>query len=166
MASLAALPLAGCQSGEKAKLRYRVIASFEVDGHLFEASTVMEIHYARVTNSLIGAGGATRLYGEALIADLDGRGTVYILPIQHPRNASLTQVYEYGVLSTLGIDSSIGSLTDADFSTLRNAKGRKPFRLQQRDYRPSFFSLTNRTQKLFLSYSRRRWVSTYLAHGF
>ena len=143
LASLAAVPLAGCQSGENAKLRYRVIASFEVDGHLFEASTVMEIHYARVTNSLIGAGGATRLYGEALIADLDGRGTVYILPIQHPRNASLTQVYEYGVLSTLGIHSSVGSLTDADFSTLRNAKGRKPFRLHKTTRLPAFISFSD-----------------------
>jgi hypothetical protein len=79
----------------------------------------MEIHYARVTNSLIGAGGATRLYGEALIADLGDRGTIYILPIQHPLKASLAQVYEYGVLSTFGIKNSIGSLTDADFAKLR-----------------------------------------------
>lgn len=143
LASLAAIPLAGCQSGEKAKLRYRVIASFEADGRPFEASTVMEVHYARVTNSLIGAGGATRLYGEALIADLDGRGTVYILPIQHPPNASLTQVYEHGVLSTLGIESSIGSLTDADFSTLRNAKGRKPFGLHKTTRLPAFISFSD-----------------------
>lgn len=84
MASLAALPVAGCQSGEKASLRYRVIASFEVDGRPFEASTVMEIQYARVKHSLIGAGGATRLYGEALIANFDNKGSVYILPVERP----------------------------------------------------------------------------------
>jgi hypothetical protein len=82
IASLAALPLAGCQSGEKAKVRYRMIAWLEVDGKPFQASTVMEIHYARVTNSLTGAGGATRLYGEALIADIPGKGTVYLLPVK------------------------------------------------------------------------------------
>jgi len=54
--SLAALPLAGCQSGEKANVRYRVVASFEVDGRAYEATTVMEIRYARLTTSLVGAG--------------------------------------------------------------------------------------------------------------
>lgn len=143
LASLLVLPLVGCQSEQKAKLRYRVIASFEIDGRPFEASTVMEIHYARVTNSLIGTGGATRLYGEALIADFGGRRTIYILPIQHPPNSSTAQVYEYGVLSTFGIKNSIGSLTDADFATLRNSSGRKPFRLHGTARLPAFISFTD-----------------------
>ena len=141
--SLAALPLAGCQSGEKANVRYRVVASFEVDGRAYEATTVMEIHYARLTTSLVGAGGATRLYGEALIADLGGRRTIYILPVQHPPKASLAQVYEYGILSTFGIKNSVGSLTDADFSTLRNVSGRNPFKLHGTTRLPSFVSFTD-----------------------
>ncbi|MFS2176442.1 hypothetical protein ACCC98_10830 [Rhizobium pisi] len=90
----------------------------------------MEISYSKVTHSLIGNGGATRLYGEALILDLGGKDTVYILPIQHDPNNSLTQVYEDGVLTSLGIKNSIGSLSEADFATLRDASGRRPFKLK------------------------------------
>lgn len=90
----------------------------------------MEVSYSKVTHSLIGNGGATRLYGEALIFDLGGKGTVYILPIQHDPNNSLTQVYEDGVLASFGIKNSIGSLSEADFATLRHATGRRPFKLK------------------------------------
>lgn len=102
----------------------------------------MEITYSKVTNSLVGNGGATRLYGEALIFDV-GKGTVYVLPIQHPINAAPAQVYEYGVLSTLGIKNSIGSLSDADFQTLRDAKGRWPFPLWNTPRLPAFVSFAN-----------------------
>lgn len=142
IASLVTLPLAGCQ-GESATLRFRVIASATVDGKPIENSSTMEITYSRVTNSLIGNGGATRLYGEALIFDLNGKGTVYILPIQHAPKASPTQVYEYGMLTTLGIDNSIGSLTDGDFARLRNASGRHPFRLHKTTRLPAFIAFTD-----------------------
>ena len=142
LASLCALPLASCQ-GESATVRFKVIASATVDGRPVESSSVMEITYSKVTHSLIGAGGATRLYGEALIFDLGGKGTVYILPIQHDPNNSLTQVYEDGLLTTFGIGSSVGSLTDADFTTLRNASGRRPFKLYKTSRLPVFVSFKN-----------------------
>jgi len=143
LASCAVIPFAGCQSGEKAKVRYRVIASFKVDGRRIEASTVMEIHYARVTNSLIGVGGATKLYGEALIADLPNKGALYILPVEHPPQASLDTVYEYGILSTFGIRNSIGGLSDADFDALRNARGRPAFNLRNTSRLPAFVAFSN-----------------------
>ncbi|WP_192489569.1 hypothetical protein [Agrobacterium sp. AGB01] len=114
LALLLAAMLAGCQ-GESADVRYRVIANFDVDGKPFAASTVMEIRYSRVTQSLIGAGGATRLYGETLIADIPGKGTIYILPIEHQRDGALGPVWANAILQTLGIKSSIGSLADEDF---------------------------------------------------
>lgn len=129
LVSLCALPLMSCQ-GESATVRFKVIASAIVDGRPVESSSVMEISYSKVTHSLIGNGGATQLYGEALIFDLGGKGTIYILPIQHDPNNSLTQVYEDGVLTTLGIKNSIGSLSEADFVALRSAKGRYPFKLK------------------------------------
>ena len=77
------LLLAGCSAGQNATNRFRVIATVEVDGQKVEGSTVMEITYQKVEHSLIGRGGATALKGEALILDLKGRGTVYVLPYAH-----------------------------------------------------------------------------------
>ncbi len=142
LASLCALPLASCQ-GESATVRFKVIASATVDGRPVESSSVMEISYSKVTHSLIGAGGTTRLYGEALIFDLGGKGTVYVLPIQHDPNNDLTQVYEEGVLTTFGIKNSIGSLSNADFETLRRATGRRPFRYYKTSRLPVIVSFKN-----------------------
>ncbi len=142
LASLCALPLASCQ-GESATVRFKVIASALVDGRPIESSSVMEISYSKVTHSLLGTGGATRLYGEALIFDLGGKGTVYVLPIQHPDNAISTQVYEYGILTSFGITNGIGSLSEADLTTLRNARGRHPFKLYKTTRLPAFVTFAN-----------------------
>jgi hypothetical protein len=116
------------QCGEpSATVRYRVIATAEIDGQRVEGSTVMEVNYRRVEGSLIGAGVATKLYGEALILDLKGRGTVFILPVEHQRKTVLAQIYEYGIPLTFGVRNSIGGLSDEDFARLRQAKGRTPF---------------------------------------
>jgi hypothetical protein len=116
------------QCGEpSATVRYRVIATTEVDGQRVEGSTVMEVIYQRVKHSLIGAGGATKLYGEALILDLKGRGTVFILPVWYHDKTEVMQLYEHGILSTLGVHTGVGTLSDEDFSILRKAKGRRPF---------------------------------------
>ncbi|WP_190237637.1 hypothetical protein [Rhizobium sp. R634] len=125
LTSFGALALVGCQ-GETTSVRFKVIASATVDGRPVESSSVMEITYSKVTHSLIGNGGATRLYGEALIFDLGGKGTIYILPIQHDPNNSLTQVYEDGVLTTLDIKNSIGSLSEADFAACAVQRGGIP----------------------------------------
>jgi hypothetical protein len=74
------LLLAICSGGQSANKRFRVIATVEVDGQKVEGSTVMEITYEKVEHSLIGRGGATALKGEALILDLKGRSTAYVLP--------------------------------------------------------------------------------------
>src|SRR3954469_20037536 len=117
--------LSGC-GGQSAKVRYRVIATAEVDGQPVEGSTVMEVDYRRVEHSLIGAGGGTTLYGEALILDLKGRGTVFILPVRHHNKTQLMEIYEDGILLTFGVRTSIGGLKDEDFTRLRQATGRRP----------------------------------------
>ncbi len=81
LAACCCAPLAGCQN-ESATVRYRVIAAVIYKGVRHEASTVMECRYTRVTSSLTGMGGSTRLYGEALIFDLpDGPGPFTFCPI-------------------------------------------------------------------------------------
>jgi len=121
------LLVAACSGGQSATKRFRVIATVDVDGQKVEGSTVMEISYEKVERSLIGRGGATTLKGEALILDLKGRGTVYVLPYAHDPSGSLNQVYEYGVLNSLGTENSIGTLSSQDFDRIRQARGRIPF---------------------------------------
>ena len=120
-----ALMLSQC-GDQSATVRYRVIATADVDGQRVEGSTVMEVSYRRVKNSLIGAGGGTKLYGEALILDLKGRGTVFMLPVRHHNKTQLMEIYEHGILLTFGVRNSIGTLADEDFARLRQAKGRRP----------------------------------------
>ncbi|QFY60905.1 hypothetical protein FZ934_11050 [Rhizobium grahamii] len=127
IAGLAALPVVGCADSEVAVVRYRVIATVNVDHKLVQASTVMEARYVRVKHSLSGAGGATRLYGEALIFDLPGGRTFFILPIEHQETNALVSVWETAILRTLGVTSGIGSLSDADLIRLSTASGRLPF---------------------------------------
>jgi hypothetical protein len=122
----AGLMLSQC-GGQSATVRYRVIATAEVDGQRVEGSTVMEANFRHVDHSLIGAGGATNLYGEALILDLKGRGTVFILPVWYHDKTELMQIYEFAIPLTFGVRNSIGAMKDEDFARLRQAKGRKPF---------------------------------------
>jgi hypothetical protein len=122
----AGLMLSQC-GGKSATVRYRVIATVEVDGQRMEGSTVMEANFRHLEFSLIGAGGATTLYGEALILDLKGRGTVFILPVWYHDKTELIQIYEFGIPLTFGVRRSIGVMNDEDFARLRRAKGRKPF---------------------------------------
>lgn len=123
------LLLAVCSGGQSATKRFRVIATVEVDGQRVEGSTVMEISYEKVERSLIGRGGAATLNGEALILDLKGRGTVYVLPYAHDPSGSLIEIYEHGFLSSLGIEHSVGTLSSQDFDRVRQARGRIPFRI-------------------------------------
>lgn len=143
MAGALALPATACSSGDRVTLRFKAIATVFVDGRLVEGSTVMEITYARISGSLLGNGGATRLYGEAMVLDLGDKGTVYILPMQHPGDNDLSRVYEYAVLATLGVRNSFGSLKDEDFAVLRSAKGRHPFKLNESTMLPAFVSFTD-----------------------
>ncbi|MGV1794741.1 hypothetical protein [Rhizobium sp. A37_96] len=90
----------------------------------------MEISYSKVTHSLIGAGGTTRLYGEALIFDLGGKGTVYILPIRRPPSGGIVyNIYEFKVLKTFGVKNSVGNLSSSDVEMLRNARGRRRYNI-------------------------------------
>jgi len=124
--SLLGLALAGCSDSEKVTVRYRLIATIMYDGKFREASTVMECQYGRIKRSLIGAGGSTQLRGEALIFDLPDGKTFYILPWSREKSGSLNQFYEHVLLKTLGLKTSVGSLSDADLERIKAARGRVP----------------------------------------
>ncbi|WP_147307441.1 hypothetical protein [Mesorhizobium denitrificans] len=126
LGSLCSLPLAGCQDGG-ASVRYRVIAKVLYNGQTHEASTVMECRYSRLKNSLVGMGGSTTLYGEALIFDLPAGGTIFILPYLRSKGGGFSEIYEPGILETLGIKNSVGGLNDDDLQRLAEAAGRMPF---------------------------------------
>jgi hypothetical protein len=101
--------------------RFRVIATADVDGQKVEGSTAMQITYE--------ANGPTTLKGEALILDLKGRGTVYVLPYQHTPGGSLMVAYEHGLLTSLGIEGGPGTLNSQDIDRIRQARGRIPLRI-------------------------------------
>ena len=122
-AMLSALPLGAC-AGRSAKVRYRVIATFELDGERVEASTVMEVQYWRVVGSST-RGGDGGSYGEALIFDIKGRGTVFLLPMEN-QQGSPGYLYESVIPVTLGIRRGVGSYENEDFDVLNNASGRMP----------------------------------------
>ena len=62
--------------------RHRAV---DIDGQRAEGSTVMEVNYRRVEHSLIGARRRTTLYGSADPRS-QGRGTVFILPVERKRS--------------------------------------------------------------------------------
>jgi hypothetical protein len=53
-------------------------------------------------------------------------------------SGELGQVYEYGVLNSLGIENSIGSLSSQDFDRVRQARGRIPFQEANPTRLPAF----------------------------
>jgi hypothetical protein len=73
----AALPLAGCFGYDHVVKRIKIIAKAEVDGNPVEGTTVMEITWRPR-----GDGGMDVDHlGEALVLELAGRGTVFVLPM-------------------------------------------------------------------------------------
>jgi len=132
---LPAVVMIGCADPKNtATIRYRVIVTAMVDGEAVEGSSVMEMTYTRIERSLLGTGGSASLKGEAVILDLKGRGTVYVLPIQLDRNGSLSEVYQGSVLASFGVHSSIGSLEPDDLQRLRAAQGRVPLFIFTKKY--------------------------------
>ena len=118
---LALLPaLAGCGSSETVTRRIRIIAKAEVDGKEVEGSTVMELTWR--------AGGGRMYhepYGEALVPELNGRGTVYILPtFINPDDGQFGIGYWFGAVNqTLGIE---GNGQIGDLPVIEAANGKYP----------------------------------------
>ncbi|MCP4083117.1 MAG: hypothetical protein GY743_23090, partial [Planctomycetaceae bacterium] len=112
--------LYGCWGGKTVTRNIRVIAKAEVGGKMVEGSAVMGLRWQ--------AGDRGRMYistnTEAVILDLDGRGTVYVLNVYMSPNGSPNIGYwQHQVLGTFGMKGN-GKLED--FPRLRSAQGRYP----------------------------------------
>ena len=127
LAVLICVTLVSCDDDTReATLRYRLIATVEIDGQKVEGSTVMEIHYKNFhmdphfldtfiqflthINPRITA---IDHAAEALILDLKGRGTVFILPTVHG-SMGFSDFHGICLLYTLGIENKLHSLTKED----------------------------------------------------
>jgi len=148
LAVLICVTLVSCDDDTReATLRYRLIATVEIDGQKVEGSTVMEIHYKNFhmdphfldtfiqflthINPRITA---IDHAAEALILDLKGRGTVFILPTVHG-SMGFPHFHEICLLYTLGIENKLFSLTKEDMRQISNAKGRMPLQLLRPEMR-------------------------------
>ncbi len=122
IASVAALPLAGCGSESEVKKRIKIIATAEVDGKRVEGTSVTEI-----TWRLRSDGGMNVDHlGEAVVLELGGRGTVYVLSaVHHPNGMINTSIWESQIRAALGITGS-GSKEDLD--AINEIQGRYPFK--------------------------------------
>jgi hypothetical protein len=123
-ASSTSLLLAAC-GGESATIRFRVIATAEVDGERVEGSSVMEI-----TWKFDGYRSSAQFWSEAVILDLKNRGTAYILPVIMAKNGSgvFLSAYDHQMLKfALAKNTSPGVLTPEDYKHLRGFRGRKNY---------------------------------------
>jgi hypothetical protein len=131
MALATALPLAGCFDGESVSRRIKLIATAEVDGKQVQGSTVIELTWRA---------SGPRMYesekGEALILELAGRGTVYVLSRAHYKNGNINA----GIVGIL-VNKSMGLKWPAtarreEFPIIREAAGR--FTIRPLDDQNSF----------------------------
>ena len=130
--ALPSLLLTGCSGGEKAMVRFRVIARFNIHGVIKEFSNVMEVQIFRITHSLIGNGGASTLYGEALRIDLGSQGRLYLLPLRRQPDGQIqSEYFDSAVPRAFGIKSGLGSLSDGDFEKLRSLQGKKSLSVER-----------------------------------
>jgi hypothetical protein len=73
----AALPLAGCWGDGTVVKRIKVIAKAEVDGKIVEGSSVTELKWRPRGDGGMDSDGV----GEAVVLELSGKGTVFVLPM-------------------------------------------------------------------------------------
>jgi hypothetical protein len=118
----AALPLAGCFGYDHVVKRIKIIAKAEVDGKPVEGTTVMEITWRPR-----GDGGMNVDHlGEALVLELAGRGTVFMLPAVYLKSGMVTSgIWDNQMAQLLGIK---GSVSKGQLHAISDLKGRYSFK--------------------------------------
>ncbi len=139
--------LFGCDDSREGTLRYRLIATVEIDGQKVEESTVMQMHYKnfrpdphfldyfiQLLTHINPRTTASDHAAEALVLDLKGRGTVFILPTVRT-STGFAHFHEVCLLLTLGIEHKLYSLTQRDMRQISHAKGRMPLQMLRPEMR-------------------------------
>ena len=122
--------LSGCWSPESVTRNIRVIVQAEVAGKVVEGSAVMSLRWQ--------AGDNTRMYiasnAEAVVLELPGRGTVYVLNMTIGDDGrSNISYWPIQVMRSFGIKGN-GSLKD--FPKLEALEGRYPVQVRNDRYGP------------------------------
>ena len=122
MASAAGLSLSACGSGSNVTKRIKIIAMAEVDGKRVEGTSVTEITWRPR-----GDGGMNvDDVGEALLLELAGRGTVYVLSAVHQLNGLInTGIWDNQISYVLGVK---GATTTDHLGPIEALQGRYPFK--------------------------------------
>jgi hypothetical protein len=120
-ASAASLPLAGCWDDGRVVKRIKVIAKAEVDGKPVEGSSVAELQWRPR-----GDGGMDAdEQGEAVVLELAGKGTVYVLSMTlRDDGLNNTHVWPTQVTRAVGID---GGTHKEDLQRIKGLQGQRPF---------------------------------------
>jgi hypothetical protein len=114
----AALPLAGCWGDGSVTRHVKIIATAEVDGKQVQGSTVMELKWRPAGD---------RMYqsdkGEALILELPGKGTVYVIDGVHEKSGNIG----LGFMTTI-VNQAVGvkwaTARRSELHLIEAAKGR------------------------------------------
>jgi hypothetical protein len=116
--SAAALPLAGCWGDERVVKRIKVIAKAEVDGKVVEGSSVAQVQWRPR-----GDGGMDAdEQGEAVVLELAGRGTVYVLSmVMTDEGWGTGSIWNEQVALAVGIK---GGVHQEDLSRFKELLGR------------------------------------------
>lgn len=91
--------------------------------------------------------------------------TQYVLPIRRqPDGGIIYNIYEFNVLRTFGVKNSVGSLACADLETLRAAKGRRRYNVDNSRL-PTFVAFAEEgnpksiSRPIFRASSSPGWIS-------
>jgi hypothetical protein len=140
--SAVALPLVGCGDTSVTR-RIKIIATAEVNGKQVQGATVMELKWRGTSDG--------RMYqselGEALILELAGRGTVYVLNhTMTPDGDTSSGIYVSNVNQAVGVKYSTAMA--AELPLLEAASGRFPIKpYHRRKLLPLMVAFKDETRK-------------------
>lgn len=141
--------------------RIKISATAIVDGQPTVGSTTMEITWR--SDGVEGGRMYIDTIGEALILELNGRGTVYVLPVAIAADGRFAGSWAYAVLGSLGIE---GQALLSDLLTIKLAQGEFAVPgLGDRDLQPLMVAFGDENDKASIYEVRRENFSDHFGEG-
>lgn len=159
--------LTGCFNDDTVTVRFRAIVVLEVDGEEREFSNVMQFKYTKLEpGNVRQARSDIKMWGEAIIVDLDKRGKAYILPILYTEQQKFgtSTYFTDNLLRTLRDGKRLRDLKQTQLELLREFEGRKKL-LVRGDYRPTFVYFKDETKPKSLHYLDAASLDVYFGQG-